>query len=183
MPPLATWEQFYDTDRVLDALQLPANSRCVVEFGCGYGTFTLAAATRIEGVVRSVDIERDMVDAVRTRALARGLDNVQVQHRDFVADGTGLPDGCSDYVMLFNILHHERPAELLNEALRVLRHGGGLGILHWNHDDTTPRGPPMAVRPTPDQCLGWALEAGFESVSGEINLPPFHYGLFLQKPT
>ena len=71
---------------------------------------------------------------------------------------------------------------LLHEAWRVLANGGLLGIMHWNHDPATPRGPSMAVRPRPEQCLAWAEEAGFRPHgTARIDLPPYHYGLALAK--
>jgi hypothetical protein len=57
-----------------------------------------------------------------------------------------------------------------------------LGIMHWNFDPSTPRGPTMDIRPRPEQCRDWAIEAGFQLLpSGIIDLPPFHYGMLLAK--
>jgi ribosomal protein L11 methylase PrmA len=44
---------------------LPGN---VVEFGCGYGTFTIAAARRASGIVDALDIDPSMVSATIDRA-------------------------------------------------------------------------------------------------------------------
>jgi ubiquinone/menaquinone biosynthesis C-methylase UbiE len=52
-----------------------------------------------------------------------------------------------DYAMLFNILHAEQPERLLREARRILAPHGLLGIIHWNYDPSTPRGPSMEIRP------------------------------------
>jgi len=85
--------------------------------------------------------------------------------------------------MLFNILHAEHPHRLLQEAWRILTPGGCAGIMHWNYDPTTPRGPSMEVRPQPEQCQVWAEHVGFKMLpSGIIDLPPYHYGMILQKP-
>ena len=72
--------------------------------------------------------------------------------RDFVADGTGYRMVALPMLMLFNILHAECPEKLLREAYRVLVAGGKLGIIHWNYDPATPRGPAMAIRPRPDSA-------------------------------
>jgi hypothetical protein len=88
-----------------------------------------------------------------------------------------------DYAMLFNILHAERPDVLLREARRALKPGGLLAITHWNYDPSTPRGPSMDVRPRPEQCRDWAIQAGFRLLDpGIIDLPPYHYGMALQQP-
>jgi len=97
-----------------------------------------------------------------------------------MAKGSGLPDGSVDYVMLFNILHLERPMVLINEAKRILRGGGKLGIIHWNYDPKTPRGPSMDIRPKPEQCIKWAESAGFSNVV-QYDLKLYHYGIVLTK--
>ena len=90
--------------------------------------------------------------------------------------------GSVDFAMLFNILHAEDVTGLLREALRVLRPGGTLGIIHWAHDARTPRGPPLGIRPRPEQCIHWATDVGFEVPGAPIALPPHHYGLVTRKP-
>jgi len=183
MPDESMWTDFFDAENVLRKLGLTSSCRDVVDFGCGYGTFTIPAARMISGTVHALDIEPEMVQATAAKAQEAGLNNVETCLRDFVAEGTGLPDASVDYVMLFNILHAERPEALLREALRVLKPGGKLGIIHWNYDPTTPRGPAMAIRPRPEQCREWAERAGFTLVTpGIIDLPPFHYGMTLLRP-
>ena len=44
MPEEEVWRQFFDAEAVLRALKLTEKCRDVVEFGCGYGTFTIPAA-------------------------------------------------------------------------------------------------------------------------------------------
>src|SRR5512144_2190302 len=121
MPDEVAWERVFDPDRALTALCFPDGNTDVVDFGCGYGTFTVAAARRTRGTVYGLDIDRAMVDATSTRAAGLELHNVRAIERDFVALGTGLPEGSVDYAMLFNILHGEEPVALLSEARRVLR--------------------------------------------------------------
>lgn len=181
MPSQAQWERLFSPAAILKQLRLPAACRVAVEFGCGYGTFALAAAQFIEGTVYTFDIEPDMVATVQRRARALGLGNLRVAQRDLLEQGTGLETASADYAMVFHILHHDEPDAILREANRLLRNGGTLAILHWNCDETTPRGPPMGMRPTPAQCLQWALDAGFTAAGATIDLPPYHFGLVLKK--
>ncbi len=184
MPEEDTWAGFFDPQTTLQQLGLTAAICDVVDFGCGYGTFTIPAAQLVSGTVYTLDIDPQMLDHAKTCADAEGLANVQFIERDFIADGSGLADGIADYVMLFNILHPERPVELLYEARRNLRDGGVLGIIHWKFDAATPRGPDMAFRPRPEQICQWVEEAGFEpSREGIVDLAPHHYGLAVRKPT
>ncbi len=180
MPAQDYWDSFFDVDKTLDALLLDTSRRDVLEFGCGYGTFTLPAARRISGKVIALDLDSEMLEATELSAREAGLDNIECHLRDFVADGSGLADGSVDYAMLFNILHLEEPVRLLAEAQRNLGQGGLLGIIHWIFDETTPRGPPLDIRPKPEQIVAWSLEAGFSPGSEIIDLPPYHYGLVLK---
>ncbi|NOY79834.1 MAG: class I SAM-dependent methyltransferase [Kiritimatiellaeota bacterium] len=183
MPDEEMWASFFDPPAILSALQLTATCRDIVEFGCGYGTFTIPAARIVSGMVHALDVEPEMVAASRAKARAAGLTNVNTRRRDFADRGTGLPDNSVDYAMLFNILHAARPVALLREAYRVLIPGGKVGIIHWNCDADTPRGPPMDIRPSPELCCAWGEEAGFDVVgAGTIDLPPYHYGIVLRRP-
>lgn len=182
MPEEQIWGSFFDPPSILAKLGLTSACGDAVEFGCGYGTFTIPAARVIAGTLYAVDVDPEMIAATRTKVEAAGLDNVQVCLWDFAAEGTGLPDASIDYAMLFNILHAECPTALLEEAYRLLGPGGKVGIIHWNYDLRTPRGPSMTIRPRPEQCQAWAEQAGFRPMpSGIIDLPPYHYGMVLQK--
>lgn len=183
MPEESMWAGFFDPPTVLAKLGLTDQCCDVVDFGCGYGTFTIPAARIVRGRVHALDIEAAMVAVTAEKARAAGLGNVLARQCDFVAEGTGLPDASVDYVMMFNILHAEQPLTLLREAFRVLRVGGRLGIMHWNYDPSTPRGPSMAIRPRPEQCRAWAEQAGFRPVGPELtSLPPYHYGMVMVRP-
>jgi ubiquinone/menaquinone biosynthesis C-methylase UbiE len=138
--------------------------------------FTVEAAKRSSGTVYAMDIEPEMLAATTEAAQEAGLANVQTMERDFVTDGTGLPSTSCDYAMVFNLLHIENPVVLLREAFRVLVLGGKLGIIHWNIDPATPRGPSMAIRPSPEQCRRWAEEAGFRFIHEEPGIAKWHWG-------
>ncbi len=182
MPEETMWASFFDPPAILDQLELSSDTGNVVEFGSGYGTFTLPAARRVRGSVYAFDIESAMVDLVRDRAHQDGMNNIVCEVRDFVAQGTGLADATADYVMMFNILHAEQPEILLREAWRVLRPGGRMGIIHWKHDPLTPRGPSLSIRPRPEQCRAWAETVGFRlHVTEIIDLPPYHYGMVMKR--
>jgi SAM-dependent methyltransferase len=156
----------------------------VVEFGCGYGTFTIAAAERTAGRVIAIDIDAIMVAETTRKAVRAGLSNVVGFVRDFAATGTGLPDAQAGRAMLFNILHIENPVGLLREAYRVLAPGGEVGIIHWRSDIETPRGPSLPIRPTAEQCRAWGEEAGFEFVRYEtLCCCSWHWGLVMRRPS
>lgn len=180
MPDKDMWDRFFKPKDILPTVGLNNEVRDVAEFGCGYGTFTIPAAKIIKGKIYTLDIEPEMIRLTNEEAKKNGLNNVQTILCDFIAEGSGLPDGSVDYVMFFNILHLEKPMILINEAKRILKKGGKLGIIHWNYDPKTPRGPSMDIRPKPEQCIQWAESAGFSNTV-QYDLKPYHYGIVFTK--
>lgn len=182
MPPARMWESFFDPAGILDAFGCRALRGDAVEFGCGYGTFTVELAARISGTVLALDVDPSMVVATAARAEQAHASNIVVEQRDFMSVGSGRQAGSAACVLLFNILHMEDPVALLREAHRVAHEGGIILIIHWRGDIDTPRGPPMDIRPTPEQCHAWAEQAGlrFQGMR-ELPKPHWHWGLILER--
>lgn len=182
MPEQEYWESLFDIPLILERMRVGSVPGDLVEFGCGYGTFTIPAARLVAGTDHAFDLEAEMIDATRDRARSADGANIRTVQRDFVAEGIGLESATISYVMLFNILHHDSPREILDEAFRILAPGGLAGIIHWRYDSATPRGPAMEIRPRPEQLLANAEATGFHSIEAKvIDLPPWHYGLLLEK--
>lgn len=183
MPALEQWESYFDPERLVDSLIGKHTTGDAVEFGCGYGTFTVAVAPRFRGTLYALDIDPDMVSATAGRVAALGLKNVIVEQRDFVSQGSGRETGSTSIVLLFNILHIASPVDLLGEAHRILHRGGLVAIIHWRSDLPTPRGPSMDIRPRPEQCRAWGEKAGLRWARDELVLgSPWHWGMVLDKP-
>jgi SAM-dependent methyltransferase len=180
MPQEEEWTNFFTPAKILKMLGLDGSIVDVADFGCGYGTFTIPAAKIIQGKIYAFDIEPEMIEVIKKKAKDLNIDNVKAVLRDFITDGTGLKNLSVDFVMLFNILHDVKPTNLLQEAFRILRIGGKVGIIHWNFDASTPRGPPMDMRPKPNQCREWAESVGF-IFEKQVDLKPYHYGIVLRK--
>jgi SAM-dependent methyltransferase len=89
MPEEAMWQGFFDPPSILAKLGLDAKCGNVVDFGCGYGTFTIPAARIVQATVFAFDIEAEMVEATCCKAEAAELKNVVVMEKDFAAEGTG----------------------------------------------------------------------------------------------
>jgi ubiquinone/menaquinone biosynthesis C-methylase UbiE len=172
----------FDVPLILDRLGVDARLRNLVEFGCGYGTFTIPVAKRISGTLTTFDIDPAMVERTRQRAAAAQVSNIQYVVRDVFAEGFGGEGANRDACLLFNILHCEEPMKLLAEAARVVRPGGAVLVIHWRYDASTPRGPSMEIRPRPERILEWAQQTDLLEPEGSmIELPPWHYGYRLRR--
>ena len=183
MPPAEQWESYFDATGILESLGCRHLIGDIIEFGCGYGTFTIPAGRRTLGTVYALDIDPTMVATTAARVSQVGLNNVVVELRDFVREGCGRKSRSASLALLFNILHIEDPISLLKEAHRVLHPGGLVGVIHWNCDVRTPRGPPLNIRPRPEQCRLWGEQAGLRWVTDQ-QLPgsPWHWGMLLERP-
>jgi SAM-dependent methyltransferase len=180
MPEEEQWAKYFDPEIILKRLGLSRKVKDVADFGSGYGTFTIPAAQLISGKIFALEIEPEMLTSLEKKARNLNLSNVKTILRDFVSEGSGLEDSSVDFVMLFNMLHLVNPAELLREAYRILKVDGKVGIIHWNYDAATPRGPPMNMRPKPEQIRQWAEDVGF-IFEQQLDLKPYHYALVLRK--
>ena len=167
LPEENVWNSFFNESSILSRLLLTSGCKDVVEFGCGYGTFTIPAARIIKVNVFAIDIEQEMLDSTKESALQFGITNIKCILREFVKDGTRLPGSSVDYAMVFNILHYKQPVKLLEDAFRVLSNGGLVGIIHWNYDPETPRGPQQSLRWERREGSGWSRKASNLRVSAE----------------
>jgi ubiquinone/menaquinone biosynthesis C-methylase UbiE len=165
----------------LSELHIDSKINDLVEIGCGYGTFTIPSAKIIKGIVYTFDIEKEMLDIVKQKLANGNIHNVNLDQRDVLTQKTGLAGNSIDYVMLFNILHHDSPIDFFVEAFRILKQNGKIGILHWRSDISTPRAPDLSIRPKPEQILQWIDKSKFKIDKEPIVIEPYHYGLVISK--
>jgi len=181
MPAEYMWASFFNVDLILSELHIDSDIKDLVEIGCGYGTFTIPSAKQISGYLYAYDIEESMIGVVRQELRNNHVHNVIPEKRDILTQTTGLTDNSVDYVMLFNILHHESPNDFLSEANRILRPNGKVGILHWRSDIETSRGPDLIIRPKPTQIFEWIDPLKFSLYKSPTIILPYHFGLVLSK--
>lgn len=180
MPEETMWSTFFDPEVILDQMEVSSDLHSIVDLGCGFGTFSVPASQIVQGTVHAFDIDEVMIQQLKEKTDLQKISNIELHLHDFIAQGSGLPNNSVDYVMLFNILHHDRPTSILNEVHRILKPGKSAGIIHWRSDISTPRGPKPDIRPTPEQCKQWAIASGF-SVQKEVILKPYHFGIIIYK--
>ena len=107
-------------------LGLPTSGAAFLDFGCGAGRITRAAAGRFERAV-GVDIAAGMVDAARQLCADRPAAEFVVNTRP---DLSLFEDGSFDLAYSTIVLQHQPTRELaagyMRELVRVVRPGGGL---------------------------------------------------------
>ena len=96
----------------------------VLDFGCGPGSFTLAAARIIgeSGKVYALDIHPLAVQTVQKKATKKKLPNIET-----ISSGcaTGQPEQSIDVVILNDVFHEfKEPDNVLKELSRILKPNG-----------------------------------------------------------
>ena len=109
MPHVELWNRLFDVDNILFELEINQQVSKLVEIGSGYGTFTLPASKKIAGMIYAFDVDRDMISYLDQHIELQDINNVITECRDVLEYTTGLDDNSVDYMMLFNILHDEKP--------------------------------------------------------------------------
>src|SRR5262249_8786336 len=79
-------------------------------------------------------------DEMRARAEADPLPSPlpSPTYRPGRAEATGLPDGCADLVVAAQAFHWFEPSAALAEFRRILKSGGGTGLLWYERDESDP---------------------------------------------
>jgi ubiquinone/menaquinone biosynthesis C-methylase UbiE len=163
LPPEVFWR----------ALGLGARPCALVEIGAGTGLFAAAfAALAPEAVIYAADTSDQMIrwmKANRPEVASRRVVPVKAAETH-----VPLEDGIADAVYMIN-LHHElaRPAESYAEARRLLTTGGRLLVVDWAPRET-PKGPPLAVRATPETLVRMLAGAGFTDIVADTTTLPWH---------
>jgi ubiquinone/menaquinone biosynthesis C-methylase UbiE len=103
----------------------------VLEVGCGLGTMAMNWA-RSGARVNAVDLNPTSIELTRRRFELHGLEgDIRLE------DARALPfaDGEFDYCYSWGVLHHSPDlAQSVAELMRVLRPGGGFGVMLYNRE-------------------------------------------------
>jgi ubiquinone/menaquinone biosynthesis C-methylase UbiE len=132
-----------------------------MDVGCGYGFFTLQAASIVgeTGKAYAVDIDASSIDRLKLEAAEKGLKNIRAEVG--AAEETVFCDECADIVFYSIVLHDFRdPAKVLHNAKRMIKPDGTLVNLDWKKKPM-PLGPPLKIRFSEEQAANLIKQAGF----------------------
>lgn len=155
----------------------------VADFGSGTGHYTVEAAKLITkaGKVYSIDIQKEMLQTLKSRCEINGLENVEIIWADLeLHEGTRLGTGLVDFVIISNILFQvDDKKAIAKEAHRIIKNTGKVAIIEWDMIESKI-GPPMVQRISSSEITKIFEESGF-SFYKNFEAGDNHYGLLFRK--
>lgn len=154
---------------IIDALEVRPGME-IVELGCGSGYYTVEVAKAIQpaGLLFAVDIQQGMLDKLKVRMEAEGVENII----PVLADAGGeipLDDGIADAVFSVTVLPEiPDPPKALLQVKRLLKKDGVFVNAEFLLDPDFPR------RGT---VVKWARKAGF-TLKHQVGNPLRHVLVF-----
>ena len=123
-----------------DAARLAPGMRVLdVASGSGQPAFMAARCVQPGGAVVATDISSEMVEAMRLRAKAEGVDNLEAREADM--DDLPFDDGSFDAITCrWGYMFSEHPQRAFAESRRVLKPSGRLATATWDGSERVPLG-------------------------------------------
>jgi ubiquinone/menaquinone biosynthesis C-methylase UbiE len=162
-----------------------ARSKVFLDLGCGMGDYVIAAAeiTGPEGIVYGMDGWNEGIEILKKRAQENHLTNVQAFVTS-VAEHLPLPDKTVDICFIATALHdfirHGAADSALQEAARVLKPMGILGIVEFKKIEGPP-GPPIPIRLSPAELEKLIANFGFKKTK-TLDVGPYTYMMVASQP-
>jgi len=176
---------FLDPEKVLAQIELNRNM-IACDFGSGAGGWVIPLAKRLrKGKVYALDIQEEMLSALKGRANLERVFNIEMILCDLERPkGLKLKDNSIDLVLMTNLLFQiENKKQIFKEAKRILRGGGEILVVDWmppiHHPEKTSFGPKKRV--SPEEVKKMAKEMGLK-LKKEFVAGDYHYGLVFTKP-
>lgn len=172
-----------DVNFILKKVQVSEKSK-VADLGCGAsGHFIFPAADLIGrgGKVYAVDILRTVLESIGKRIKQDNIENIETIWSDLEVFGaTKIESGSLDIALLINTLYQSRKrAEIIREAVRMLKKGGRLLVAEWKNI-SSPIGPPIGARVKLDLLKTAAAKFGLK-LEDEFEAGQYHYGVIFEK--
>ncbi len=156
----------------------------VADLGCGasgHFVFPISKVVGKRGKVYAVDILKTILENINRRAKQENFDNIETVWTDLEVFGaTKIESGSLDVALLINTLYlSHKKAEMLREAIRMLKKDGKLLVVEWDRT-SSPFGPPLDDRVQPESIKMAAPKLGLK-LEDEFEAGQYHYGLVFTK--
>lgn len=173
---------FSNPKDVVEQLGL-SDGMVVADLGTGSGFYAIEAGRKVAptGKVYAVDIQRDLLDRLRSEAGRAHVRDVEIISGDLEKiGGTKIREGSVDRVIAANVLFMiEDKKSFVSEIKRILKQKGAALLVDWSAS-FSQMGPHSDHVVYKDKAIQLFSEAGFK-VEKEISAGSHHYGMIFRK--
>ncbi|PQB06095.1 class I SAM-dependent methyltransferase [Aureitalea marina] len=144
--------------------------------GSGYHVFKMAPLAN-KGMVYAVDIQIQMLTAIKARKDAGGFDNVQGVKGEI--EGVNLPKNSVDKVLIVDVYHEmSHPVEMMRSIRKAMRPDAQLFLIEYREEDASVPIKPLH-KMSEAQAVKEMRAAGFRLKENMGNLPWQHCMVFV----
>ena len=171
---------FLTPEHLVERLYLkPGNM--AADFGAGSGAYCMALSKEVGemGKVYAIDINRDLLDTLKTTFEKMGYLNIETIWGD-MEEGLHLDAYSLDAVVLSNVLFQlDNPKKAIEEAARVLNPGGRVLCVDWSgsHGGIGPKADHVVSERKAEELFH---DAGFQ-VGERLPAGSYHYAFIATK--
>ncbi len=150
----------------------------VVDLGAGSGFYSIEAAKKVgsSGRVYAVDVQKDLLERLRSVGASQGLHNIEVIWGNAEKiGGTKVKESLADRVIASNVLFQiAKLDDFVLEIKRILKPGGKVLVVDWS--GVTPLSPKTIVSEMQARAL---FEKNGFKVDQSFGAGDHHYGIVL----
>lgn len=146
--------------------------------GSGYHVFKMALLAK-QGVVYAVDIQEEMLEAIRTQKIETGLENVELIKG--TEKSVNLQENSVDKILMVDVYHEfSYPVEMLASMHKALQKTGRIYLIEYRGEDNSI--PIKKLHKMTEEQAVKEFEAnGFTLKENITNLPWQHCMVFVKK--
>lgn len=172
-------EEEENTSKLLKNMNIkPTDVIADIGAGSGYHVFKMALIAN-KGTIYGVDIQEEMLAAMRTKKEAQDIDNITLVKGS--EKSVNLPINAVDKVLMVDVYHEfSYPKEMIASIKKALKPDGEVFLIEYRGED---RSVPIKElhKMTEAQAVRELKAAGFKLKRNDDNLPWQHCMVFVKK--
>ncbi|MCH4824223.1 class I SAM-dependent methyltransferase [Gramella lutea] len=172
-------EKEENTSRLIENLEIqPDDTIADIGAGSGYHVFKMAPLAKT-GLIYAVDIQEDMLQAIRERKKDAGIKNIELIKG--TEKSVNLPENSVNKILMVDVYHEfSFPVEMLESMHLALRENGKIYLIEYRGEDNSIPIKKLH-KMTEEQAIREFKANGFKLEENISNLPWQHCLVFVKQ--